>query len=139
MKKLCILLTFLISGCSAPKQAVITITPDGNKMSYLVKEFTVKKEQSVKLIMNNTADVEIMKHNVVIISDDSKIDEIGQQALTSSGYIPDNEAIIAATPMADAGKKTETTFIAPSKAGKYTFICTYPGHYVMMRGVMIVE
>ena len=100
MKKLCILLTFLISGCSAPKQAVITITPDGNKMSYLVKEFTVKKEQSVKLIMNNTADVEIMKHNVVILTDESKVAEIGKLALSAPGYLPDHPAILAATPIA---------------------------------------
>ena len=30
-------------------------------------------------------------------------------------------------------------FLAPRKPGEYPSLCTYPGHWLIMRGVMIVE
>ena len=140
MKKILItLLCVGLIGCFGPKSTTITIQPDGNKMGYLTTEFTVKAGESIRLVMDNTATIEVMKHNVVILNNESKINEVGTQALTVPNYIPDNPAIIAATPMADAGAQTEVTFTAPSTPGEYVFICTYPGHYMMMKGKMIVQ
>ncbi|RAP29522.1 hypothetical protein DID78_03510 [Candidatus Marinamargulisbacteria bacterium SCGC AG-343-D04] len=133
------LMTFTLVGCSGPKQVTITIQPDGNKMAFLTTEFTVKANQEVKIVMDNTATIEVMKHNVVILNDESKINEVGQQALSSPGYLPNHSAIIAATPMAGAGEKTEVTFKAPSNPGEYVYICTFPGHYMMMKGKMLVN
>jgi azurin len=30
-------------------------------------------------------------------------------------------------------------FRAPDKPGRYPFLCTFPGHWMVMNGVMIVE
>jgi azurin len=30
-------------------------------------------------------------------------------------------------------------FKAPAKPGIHQFVCTFPGHYAMMRGVMVVK
>jgi len=140
MKLILILwITFLLSGCFGPKEIIITLQPDGNKMAYLTKEFTVKANQKVNLIMNNTSTIEVMKHNIVILNDETKINEVGQQALSAKNYIPNHPAIIVATPIANAGTQTNVRFRAPKTPGKYPFICTYPGHYIMMKGVMIVE
>ena len=140
MKILAITLVFFaLIGCGGPKSVTITIQPDGNKMAYLTKEFTVKAGQEVTLIMDNTATSEVMKHNIVILNDKSKINEVGMAALKAKDYLPEHPAIIVATAMADAGSKSEVTFTAPSESGEYTFICTYPGHYAMMQGVMIVK
>ena len=141
MKILAILfLTFALISCGgAPKDITITIQPDGNQMAYLTKEFTVKAGQKVTLIMDNTATVPVMKHNVVILNDKSKVQEVGTLALSDPDYLPDHPAIIAATSMADAGAKSEVTFTAPSQPGSYIYICTYPGHYAMMQGTMVVE
>ena len=140
MKKiLLIILCIGLTGCFGPKATTITIQPDGNKMAYLTTEFTVKAGESIRLVMDNTATIEVMKHNIVVLNDASKVTEVGTQALTEADYIPDNPAIIAATPMADAGAQSEVTFTAPSTPGEYVFICTYPGHYMMMKGKMIVQ
>ena len=133
-----LMVLFMLVGCGGSKDITVTIQPDGNKMAYATTEFKVKTGQNVTLIMDNTATIEVMKHNVVILNDPSKVNEIGQKAITAPGNLPKDPAIIAATPMADAGSKTEVTFVAP-KPGRYTFICTYPGHYAMMKGIMIVE
>lgn len=129
----------LLVACGGPKTTTITIEPNGNQMAYMQTEFTVKAGQEVVLIMNNTATVPVMKHNIVILNDESKVQEVGTQALSAPNNLPDHPAIIAATPMADAGAQTQVKFTAPTQAGKYIYICTYPGHYAMMKGYMIVE
>ena len=129
MKKILLFILCIgLTGCFGPKATTITIQPDGNKMAYSTTEFTVKAGESIRLVMDNTATIEVMKHNIVVLNDASKITEVGTQALTEADYIPDNPAIIAATPMADAGAQSEVTFTAPSTPGDYVFICTYPGH-----------
>jgi azurin len=30
-------------------------------------------------------------------------------------------------------------FEAPEKPGRYPYLCTFPGHWVVMKGVMIVR
>jgi len=30
-------------------------------------------------------------------------------------------------------------FTAPKKPGEYPYLCTFPGHWVIMRGVMVVK
>lgn len=143
MKKIILMsiLAFMVflSGCSSDKTVEIEITPQGNAMEYAVKSFEVKAGQEVKITMNNTATMPAMKHNVVILNDSTKIQEVGLAALSAENYLPDHSAIIIATPMADAGQVTSVTFTAPTQAGEYTYICTFPGHYNLMQGKMIVN
>jgi plastocyanin len=40
--------------------------------------------------------------------------------------------------MAEPGKTVTFEFTAP-EAGTYTYICTYPGHWMKMQGTLIVE
>ena len=139
MKYIAILLTVFTLWSCGSKELTVTIEPDGNKMAFATTEFSVKAGQKVNLVMNNTATIAVMKHNIVILNDESKISEVGQQALSAQGYLPEHPSIIAATPMADAGATTQTSFTAPTEPGEYVYICTFPGHYMMMKGKMIVN
>ncbi|RAP31858.1 hypothetical protein DID75_05755 [Candidatus Marinamargulisbacteria bacterium SCGC AG-410-N11] len=136
---ICTLTIAILTGCSGSKPVSITLQPDGNKMAYQTKEFRVEANQDVTLIMDNIATLENMKHNIVILNDNTKVSEVGQNAMTAKDYMPNHPAVLVATPMADAGSKTQVSFKAPSTPGKYIYICTYPGHYMMMKGYMIVE
>lgn len=129
---------FLLMGCGA-KERVVTISPAGNEMKYLETEFTVTAGEQIKLVMKNTATMDIMKHNVVILNDETAIEAVGLASANEADYIPDHPAIVAATPMAGPGETTEVSFTAPLEKGTYIFICTYPGHYRMMQGKMIVN
>ena len=42
------------------------------------------------------------------------------------------------TKMIDAGQKEVIEFTAPTKPGDYEFVCTFPGHWTVMNGVMKV-
>jgi len=56
-------------------------------------------------------------------------------------YIPADagDQIVANTIMLGPGEETTITFTAPSEPGDYPYLCSFPGHYATMQGVMTVE
>ena len=51
-------------------------------------------------------------------------------------YVPDTSAVLFATGMAEPGSEVSATFRSPHEAGDYPFLCTYPGHWRVMQGVL---
>lgn len=131
----------MLTGCGG--SANVTITPAGDEMRYAQTSFTVQPGQQVSLTFRNTATSPVMKHNVVILHDDSDetVNRVGQAAMTageSRAYIPEDAAILAHTPLAAPGETVTVAFTAPATPGTYRYICTFPGHYMMMQGTMTV-
>jgi azurin len=119
----------------------LTLKPEGNQMAFATTEMTVQPGQEVTIVFENTATSPAMQHNVVVLNtaEDETIKRIGQAAASASNYVPDDPAVLAATDVAKPGETTEVTFTAPDTPGEYTYVCTYPGHYVSMQGTLIVE
>lgn len=120
----------------------ITIQPVGNQMQYAQTAFTVPAGEEITVTFENTATSPAMEHNVVVLTsdDDAVVNRVGQAAMgaADSEYVPDDEAILAATDMAAPGETVSVTFTAPSEPGTYRYICTFPGHYTVMQGTMTV-
>lgn len=121
----------------------VVIEPVGNQMLFEQDELTAQAGQQVNIVFKNTATSPAMEHNVIVLNDndDATINRVGQAALTAndSEYVPEDDAIIAATALAKPGETVEVTFTAPSEPGQYAYVCTFPGHYVMMRGTLTVQ
>src|SRR5262249_9642983 len=49
-----------------------------------------------------------------------------------------SDRIIAAMPIVNPGGNARLTFTAPSTEGVYPYVCTFPGHGLVMYGVMYV-
>lgn len=62
-----------------------------------------------------------------------------QPAAMERNYTPDTDLILFATPQIPYGGKVKMEFTTPAKPGRYPFICTFPGHWRLMKRVMIVE
>jgi len=121
----------------------ITIRPVGDQMVYEQTTFSVEAGQEVTLILENVATLDVMIHNVVILSsnDDAVANRVGIAGVAAgeaSNYIPEDEAIFAYTPLAQPGETVQITFTAPSEPGTYRYLCTYPGHFALMQGTMVV-
>jgi azurin len=120
----------------------MTIQPVGNQMKYEQTEFTVPAGEEITITFENTATSAAMEHNVVILTsdDDTVVNRVGQAAMGAADneYVPDDEAVLAATDMAAPGETVSVTFTAPSEPGTYRYICTFPGHYAVMQGTMTV-
>ena len=53
-------------------------------------------------------------------------------------YVPDTDDIIASSKLVNPGLNEKIEFMAPAEAGDYPYICTFPGHWRLMQGVMKV-
>ncbi len=117
----------------------IVIEPVGDELKFKVTEFTVAPGQTVRLVFKNTA--KVMPHNVIVLNTDSPsvVNRVGTAAIAESDYVPDDPAILAYTEVAQPGETVEVTFKAPDKPGRYRYVCTFPGHYTLMQGVMVVS
>lgn len=120
----------------------MTMTPAGNQMLFEQTEFAVKPGQTVRITFQNSATMPGMSHNVVFVNTEEDINPVGQAAMGAADteYVPNSEAkrIIAYTPLAEPGETVTVEFTAPSTPGDYPYICTFPGHYMMMQGTMHV-
>ncbi|MEM1057336.1 MAG: plastocyanin/azurin family copper-binding protein [Bacteroidota bacterium] len=138
----CVLLAvmFALSACSGGE--TVTILPQGNEMRYQQTEFSVSAGEDVTIVFRNTATSPAMQHNVVVLNtdDDEVVNRIGvaAQAAAETDYIPDDPMILAHTAMSGPGETVEVTFTAPAAPGRYRYICTFPGHYTIMQGTMVV-
>lgn len=124
------------------KATLITIKTVKNEMKYDITEFTVQAGKPVELVLDN---VDFMQHNIIIVKPGTK-EIVGiaadQMAMDSNGveqdYIPKIEEVLFASALVDPEQKVTLKFIAPSEPGTYPFICTFPGHWRIMQGVMKV-
>ena len=95
----------------------------------------------VKFTFRNPDD---MEHNFVLTA--GKLgDRVGEAAAEmglsgqAKGYIPDLDAVLVHTELVAPETEDTIYFTAPTKPGTYEFVCTVPGHYQVMRGVLIVK
>ena len=111
-------------------------------MQFDKKVLSARPGQKVTLTLNHTGrgNKMIMGHNFVLIKSGVDVDDFAQRAVEANDneYIPQGDEMIAYTKLIGGGETTSITFEAPS-TGIYTFICTFPAHYQLMRGQLIVK
>ena len=87
-----------------------------------------------------------MQHNFLIVQPGA-LEEVGvaanEMAKDPGGilknFIPPSDKILQATKLLDPNTGTVLRFNAPIEPGVYPFVCTFPGHWVIMNGKMIVQ
>jgi plastocyanin len=126
-----------------PGLQTITIKTIPERLLYDLREFKVAPGAPVKLIFENP---DVTPHNLLIVQPGAA-DEVGmagnEMAKTpdgfAKGFIPDSPKILHKTKMLNQGDREVLRFTAPTAKGKYPYICTFPGHWLVMKGEMIVE
>lgn len=122
-----------------------TIVIEANdQLQFNVTEFTVEAGEEVSLTLKNVGSLpkETFGHNLVILNAGVDLVAYATDASTNTDneYLPmDMSQTFASTSLLGPGEEDTITFMAPSVPGRYEFLCTFPGHYGTMRGVMIVE
>jgi uncharacterized cupredoxin-like copper-binding protein len=109
-------------------------------LKYDKTELTVKAGSKVKLTFTNNDD---MPHNFVVVPEGQAIavgelgTKLGFQAVKLS-YIANTPKILFNATLVGPGSSQTIYFVAP-KAGKYTYVCTVPGHFYVMQGTLTVQ
>lgn len=139
-----------VAGLSIGSQAwgqECSLTVEGNdQIQFVQKELRVSSsctEITVTLKHIGQLAANIMGHNWVLskTEDYMALAQAGQAA-GPPAFLPAGDArVIATTDVIGGGQETTITFAASGlqKGGDYTFFCSFPGHFVLMNGKLIVE
>ncbi len=118
----------------------LQIASQANTMTFDKTALTVPAGSVVHLTFKNNATTSTLPHNWVLVKPgtEASVAAAGLKLGEQAGYfdVRDKDAIVH-TPTAKPGESAEVTFNAPDP-GKYPYICTVPGHYMMMKGVLTV-
>jgi azurin len=102
----------------------------------------VQSGQKITLTLNHTGKMDklIMGHNFVLLKKDVDVAAFAEKAVLAKNneYIPEGEEVIVYTKLLGGGESDTITFDAPEK-GYYTFLCTFPGHWGLMKGKLVVK
>jgi len=141
MKKLLLAFAFVTITFTSFAQTKITVESN-DQMKYNVSQIKVKVGETVTLTLKHVGKMPIqaMGHNLVILQKGTNVASFAQSAVNSknTGYVPNSKSVIAATKLIGGGQSSTITFKIPAK-GVYDFICTFPGHFTVMKGKLIVE
>jgi putative membrane-bound dehydrogenase-like protein len=99
--------------------------------------------QRVQIAFTNADD---MLHNVTLLkpgSYDAVVKDItallADPTAQNRGYVPDSPNVLYSLNLVPAHQSAVLEFVAPMEPGEYPYICTFPGHWVTMRGVLVVK
>lgn len=112
------------------------------RMLYDQTLLVVEAGKAVQIILQND---DAMPHNVVVLKPGAE-EEVGNAAekmtpapdAQGRAYVPDLPSVLHASILVEAGQQTKLAFTAPEETGEYPYICTYPGHWRLMRGTLAV-
>lgn len=125
-----------------PGRVVLQLGTVPAKMVFDKTELTVKANADITILFKNP---DGMPHNMVIIQPGS-MEKVGAaadaMAASKDGYekhfVPEIPQVLYSTPLVQSGKTFRLDFKAPAEPGTYPFVCTFPGHWQTMKGVLNV-
>ena len=127
---------------SANGAIVIQLKVIKNQMKYDLKDFTVEAGKPVEIVFENP---DFMQHNLIIgqVGSLQTIGKAADKLATSANgaemnYVPNIPEVLYSTKLVNPQQTVKLIFTAPDKPGDYPFICTFPGHWLIMNGVMKV-
>ena len=122
-------------------QVLVHIGTLVEQMRYDIREFAIPAGSRVRLTFSNT---DFMPHNIVFTTPGAA-DEVGLAAvrLGAQGFprhwVPESDKVLASSKLVDHGEEEVLEFTVPEEPGDYPYVCTFPGHHILMRGVMKVQ
>jgi uncharacterized protein len=125
-----------------PFQEDVKISINVQAMTYSVDSITAKPGDAVRITLTNNGDVQ---HNVVLIRP-GQIDVVGAQVEAMAkvpnaeerSYLPPTPDILFWMKLVETNQTGTLTFYVPAQPGDYPYLCTFPGHWQTMRGVLHV-
>lgn len=128
-----------VSGAVA-KVIVLKVVKDVMKYDKLL--VTAKAGTTIQIVLENP---DFMQHNLVLVKPKT-MEKVGaaadKLAQDPNGakmqYVPKMPEVIQATPLINPGGKYTMTIKVPDTPGDYPYVCTFPGHWRIMNGVLRV-
>jgi azurin len=127
---------------TGPVAQVIELNTVKDIMKYDKELITAKAGTVIQIVLNNP---DHMQHNLVLIKPNTTeiigaaADQLTQDPNGAAmNYVPRMSEVLAATPLIDPGESYTLTIKVPDIPGDYPYICTFPGHWRIMNGILRV-
>jgi len=112
------------------------------QLKFDLDELTAAPGQLVEIVFVNS---DQMQHNFLLGASGS-LDAIGVAAdrlaqspnALAQQYVPEIPQVLFSTKLVDPGQTLTFQFRAPAEQGQYPYVCTFPGHWRLMNGVLRV-
>ena len=121
---------------------VVVVRPIPDQMLYDRVNIYVEAGRPVEIVFEN---IDIMPHNLIVIRP-GMIERVGMAAekmaadpnAFAKNFVPDVKEVLHATRLLQPGQSDHLYFTAPSEPADYPYVCTFPGHWQRMRGILHV-
>ncbi len=143
---LAVLLSSAIFAFAAHHEGTTLEITSNDTMQFNTKSFEVKAGEEITLVLKNLGKLPkaAMGHNLVILKPGSNVAGFATAAVRAvvNEYIPTDDAnkamIIAHTKLLGPGEEDAVTFTLPD-TGAYPFVCSFPGHFALMQGIIYAK
>jgi len=128
--------------------SVFVVKSVREQMRYDTPRIVVEAGKPFEVIFEN---VDAMAHNFVVVEPGTRqaVAEAAQgmkpDVLDKDGraYVPQegkktDKRVLGATKLVEPGQKDVLKLTAPKKEGEYEYLCTFPGHWIIMWGKLVV-
>ncbi len=124
--------------------SVFVVKTVREQMRYDNNQIVVEAGKPFEIIFEN---VDAMAHNLVIVepgarqavAESVQVNKPDQLDKKGRAYVPDKDKrVLDATRLVEPGQKETLKVTAPKNEGEYEYVCTYPGHWQIMWGKIIV-
>jgi len=113
-----------------------------DNLQFSEKKLQAKPGEVIKLKFVNP---DVVPHNWALVQP-GRLEQVGDLANKLIGspeaylkqYVPDSDAVICFTDIIEPGSEFSIYFKAPEKPGRYPYLCTFPGHWMVMNGILEV-
>lgn len=115
----------------------------GSNLTYSTRILKAKAGEPLKLTFQNP---DVVPHNWVLVQPGTlaKVGDLANRLISSpeaaaKHYVPQTPEVLYWTDVVPPGNKFNISFRAPDKPGRYPYLCTFPGHWMVMNGELVVE
>lgn len=131
-----------VLAAGAAREIAITAN---DSMQYNLKEITAQPGEVIRLKLSHIGKMPkaAMGHNWVLLKAMTPA-ELNATAIACAKntplYLPkDMSVVLAHTKLLGGGESDTIEVTVPAAAGEYPYLCTFPGHFTMMKGKLIVK
>ena len=115
----------------------------GSNLSYQTRTFRVRAGEPIELTLSNP---DVVPHNWALVKPGTlqRVGDLANRLISDPEavvrqYIPDSTDVLAYTNVVLPRDEFTIYLQAPRQPGRYPYLCTFPGHWLIMNGEMIVE
>jgi azurin len=123
--------------------SVFVVNTVREQMRYDTPRLVVEAGKPFEIILENA---DFMPHNLAVVTPGSR-KKVGEATMKmrpdqldrdGRAFMPRGNEILGGTKLLEPGQRARLKMVAPNREGDYEYLCTYPGHWEMMWGTLVV-